>query len=335
MNDQKLKIRIQLAQEPKSIDELYPETEKQEEPDKPPFDRQKILLALLALLFIGFIIGRISYFIFFGNDKEQPLTEIDPVITTQEKIAPPVDIPLDKSTILEEDEETVDLSLSTNEILVGPTPAEKPNKTDLTSEPEVNHTADLAEKSDEFTIVPPAGIQLINKPTISEAEEEAVDLSLSANEILIDPAPTEKPTKTDLTADLAEKPDESTIAETNALASNMLEDQPQIIRAQLTSAIQKLEPIDQIDHVRLDQGNTEQIFFFMQLRNLMGQRVSVHWHYQDRVVAKVPLVIGSRNWRTYASKLLNKTGLGAWQVTLHDQTGKLLSQRSFTVGERP
>jgi cytoskeletal protein RodZ len=342
MNDQKLKIRIQLAQEPKSIDELYPETEKQEEPDKPPFDRQKILLALLVLLFIGFIIGLISYFIFFGNDKEQPLTEIDPVITTQEKKAPSVDIPLDKSTISEADEETVDLSLSTNEILVGPIPAEKPNKTDLTSEPEVNHTADLAEKPDEYTIAPPAGIQL-NKPTISEAKEEAVDLSLSANEILIDPAPTEKPTKTDLTsdpevnhtADLAEKPNESTIAETNALASNMLEDQPQIIRAQLTSAIQQLEPIDQIDHVRLDQGNTEQIFFFMQLRNLMGQRVSVHWHYQDRVVAKVPLVIGSGNWRTYASKLLNKTGLGAWQVTLHDQTGKLLSQRSFTVGDRP
>ena len=160
---------------------------------------------------------------------------------------------------------------------------------------------------------------------------------------MIDPTPAEKPTKTDLTsapdatntANLAEKPDESTKTATNALTSNTLEDQPQVIRAQLTSAIHQREPTDKIDHVRLDQGNTEQIFFFMQLRNLMGQRVSVHWHHQDKLVAKVPLMIGSRNWRTYASKLLNKTGLGAWHVTLYDQSGKLLSQRSFTVGDRP
>jgi len=280
MNDQKLKIRIQLAQQPKSIDELYPETEKQEEPDKepdkPPFDRQKILLALLALVLTGFIIGLISYFIFFWNGKEQPLTETDPVITTQENIAPPVDIQLENPTISEVNEETVDLSLSANGILVDPTPTEKPNKTDLTSEPDAINTANLAEK-----------------------------------------------------------PDESTIAETNLLTNNTLEDQPHVIRAQLTSAIQQLEPTDKVDHVWLNQGNTEQIFFFMQLRNLMGQRVSVHWHYQDSVVAKVPLMIGSRNWRTYASKLLNKTGLGAWHVTLHDQSGKLLSQRSFTVSDRP
>lgn len=276
MNDQKLKIRIQLAQQTKSIDELYPETEKQEEPDKPPFDRQKLLLALLALLLTGFIIGLISYFIFFWNGKEQPLTEIDPVITTQENEAPPVDIPLDKPTISEVDEETVDLSLSANEIFVDPAPTEKPNKTELTSESGAPYTENLAEKSDE-----------------------------------------------------------SAIAETDPLTSSALKDQPQVIRAQLTSAIHQREPTDKIDHVRLDQGNTEQIFFFIQLRNLMGQRVNVQWHYQDRVIAKVPLTIGSRNWRTYASKLLNKTGLGAWQVTLHDQSGKLLSQRSFTVGDHP
>lgn len=310
MNDQKLKIRIQLAQQTKPIDELYPETENQEEPDKPPFDRQKILLALSALLLTGFIIGLISYFIFYWNGTEQPKTEADPVITTQENIAPPVDAQLDK-----------------------------PTKFDLTSEPDITNTANLALNPDESTIAPPVDIQH-DKPTVSKADDETVNLSLSANEIYVDPVPAEKPTKTDLTsvadatntANLTEKPDEEAA---NALTNNTLEDQPQVIRAQLTSAIHQREPTDRIDYVQLDQGNTDQIFFFMQLRNLMGQRVSVHWHHQDKVVAKVPLMIGSRNWRTYASKLLNKTGLGAWHVTLYDQSGKLLSQRSFTVGDRP
>lgn len=275
MNDQKLKIRIQLAQQPQSIDELHPETEKQDDDghDKPPFDWRKVILALLL---ICFIIALIGYVIFNWNGEEQPLAEIDPVVTTHENSAPPAEVSFDRPTIVETDNRTTDSSLSVNEIMVDSTPAENPAKNDIT-------------------------------PALDAVE----------------------------TTDSTEKIDESTPTPSSTLISNTLEDQPQVIRAQLTSAIDQREPVDIIDHVWLDKETTGKIFFFVQLRDLMGQRVSIHWHYQDRVVAKVPLMIGSQNWRTYASKLLNKTGLGAWQVTLHDQSGKLLSRRNFTVGDRP
>ena len=276
MNDQKLKIRIQLAQQPQSMDELYPEAEKQDndEYDKPPFDRQKILLALLlACCIIAFI----SYIIFYWNGEEQPLTEIDPVVISHENSASAVDTPADKSTMAETEKKSIDSSLSINNILIDDsTPTENPNKIDSTT-------------------------------------------ALNAIE----------------TTNSTEQVDESTLTPSKTLISNTLEDQPQVVRAQLTSAIDQREPVDIIDHVWLDQGATGKIFFFVQLRDLVGQRVSIHWHYQDKVVAKVPLMIGSQDWRTYASKLLNKTGLGAWQVTLHDQSGKLLSRRNFTVGDRP
>lgn len=275
MNDQKLKIRIQLAQQPQPIDELYPETEKKDEPDKPPFDREKILLALLALLLTGFVVGLISYFIFYWNDKQPPLAEIGSVITTHANSTPSIDMPLNKPTIVEADKKTIDLSLSVHETLVDPTPIEIPKENDVILESDATETTKSAEKLDESNLTP-----------------------------------------------------------ANSLISNTLEDKPQVIRAQLTSAIHQREPVDIIDHVWLDQDTTGQIFFFVQLHDLMGQRVSIHWHYQDKVIAKVPLMIGSQNWRTYASKLLNKTRLGAWHVTLHDQSGKLLSQRSFTVGDR-
>jgi hypothetical protein len=276
MNDQKLKIRIQLAQQPQSMDELYPETEKQDndEHDKPPFDRQKVLLALLlACCTIAFF----SYVMFYWDGEERPSTEIDSIFTSYENSAPAVDMPVDKPTIVETDKKTINTSLSINKILIDDSiPTENPSEVDATT-------------------------------------------ALNATE----------------TTNSTEQVDESTLTPSKTLISNTLEDQPQVVRAQLTSAIDQREPVDIIDHVWLDQGATGKIFFFVQLRDLMGQRVSIHWHYQDNVVAKVPLMIGSQDWRTYASKLLNKTGLGTWQVTLHDQSGKLLSRRHFTVGDRP
>lgn len=275
MNDQKLKIRIQLAQQPQSIDELYTDAAKQDddEHDKPPFDRQKILLALLLACCI---IALISYVSYYWNDEDRSSAAINPVVTSHEKSATAVDTPLDRPIIIETSKKTIDSSLSINKVLIDSTSTENPDKNETT-------------------------------PALDVAE----------------------------TTNATEQIDESTLSPSNTLISNTLEDQPQVIRAQLTSAIDQREPVDIIDHVWLDQDTTGKIFFFVQLRDLMGQRVSINWHYQDKVVAKVPLMIGSQNWRTYASKILNKTGLGAWQVTLHDQSGKLLSRRSFTVGDRP
>lgn len=275
MNDQKLKIRIQLAQQPQTIEELYPEAEKQNDDghDKPPFDWRKIILALLLACFIIALIG---YVIFNWNGEEQPLAEIDPVVTTHENNAPLAEVSFDRPIIVETDKSTTDSSLAINEILVDSAPVDNLEKSDITPVPDTTETTNSTEQIDKSTLTP-----------------------------------------------------------SNTLISNTLEDQPQVVRAQLTSAIDQREPVDIIDHVWLDHNTIGKIFFFVQLRDLMGQRVSIHWRHQDRVVAKVPLMIGSQDWRTYASKLLNKTGIGTWQVTLHDQSGKLLSRRSFTVGDRP
>ncbi len=274
MNDQKLKIRVQFAQQTHPNDELSPSQKEQNENIKPSFDWRKISVALIL---ISLIIGFISYLIYFYSDdrEQQSSTELYPVIATQENPASPVEIPFDHVDIEEVEAKTVDLSLSAGEKIVVSEPTEIPKKSKATSE---------------------------------------------ENATIINPS---------------KKSDESVLSASDSLISNTLEDQPQVIRAQLTSDIHQREPIDIIDHVWLDKDSTGQIFFFMQLRDLMGQRVNVRWHFQDQEIASVPLLIGSQNWRTYASKLLNKTKLGAWRVTLHDESGKLLSQRNFTVGKRP
>lgn len=113
-------------------------------------------------------------------------------------------------------------------------------------------------------------------------------------------------------------------------------DQPQVIQAQLTSAIEQREPVDKIDHVELKQGNSERIHFFMRFRDLAEQQVSVRWYYQDKEITKINLNIGNNEqWRTHANKLLSKTRLGSWHVELRDASGILLAQRNFTVSNNP
>ena len=107
-----------------------------------------------------------------------------------------------------------------------------------------------------------------------------------------------------------------------------------VVRAQLTSAINEREPIDTLNEVWLDNGVSKRIFFFIQLHNQGGRQVSVHWYYGAEEVAMVNLNIGNQNWRTNSSKLLSNHQLGKWHVTLVDQNGRLLAQKDFVVNER-
>lgn len=112
-------------------------------------------------------------------------------------------------------------------------------------------------------------------------------------------------------------------------------DRSHVIKAQLTSAIQQQEPIDNIDHVWLAQGTSQPIYFFLHLGGLKGKKASINWFYQDKEVAKIPLVIEDDNWRTHSNKILNKTQVGQWRVEVQDQSGNSLAGRTFTVNHRP
>ncbi|MDP1558335.1 MAG: DUF2914 domain-containing protein [Nitrosomonas sp.] len=151
------------------------------------------------------------------------------------------------------------------------------------------------------------------------AAEPATEIGISSG---TDPA---------VAADALVVADETTVS----TIASVVKDQPQVVRAQLSHAIQRREPVDRVDHIALNRGTSEFIYFFMHLRGLEGRKVTVHWYYQDKEVSKIELIIGHQNWRTNASKRLTQKRLGAWHVELQDDSGKLLAQRNFTVSNRP
>lgn len=170
--------------------------------------------------------------------------------------------------------------------------------------------------------------KVLNTATTQSIESEPLDTPLIADEQNISEAP-------EPIIEVIESI-EPNLTELAPLITTNPDDQHPVIQAQLTSAIHQKEPVDEIDHIALNQGASVRIHFFMRLRDLAGQNVSVRWFYQNNEVAALNLPIGNNEqWRTHANKLLSKTRLGQWHVELHDASGNLLAQRNFTVSNKP
>ncbi|SFP53432.1 Protein of unknown function [Nitrosomonas cryotolerans] len=177
-----------------------------------------------------------------------------------------------------------------------------------------------------------------NKASAGDEANFYIDRSISARNSVLAPESLEEvifDTKIKTESDIVIATDNTAISDeiTTAAVDSISADRPEVIRAQLTSAIQKREPVDMIKHISLNQKINKRIYFFIQLYGLNGEQVNVRWYYQDRKVAEVALKVGGQQWRTYASKLVSKTRRGQWRVMLHNQSGELLSQRSFIVSK--
>ncbi|SFE48798.1 DUF2914 domain-containing protein [Nitrosomonas sp. Nm166] len=108
-------------------------------------------------------------------------------------------------------------------------------------------------------------------------------------------------------------------------------DHSQVLRAQLSQAIEAHESVDAIDAIQLHQGESKPIYFYLHLKNLQGKKVSVAWYRNNILDSQLSLEIHNDNWRTYSSKQLDFQRLGIWRVELLDESGTQLAARNFTV----
>jgi len=111
-------------------------------------------------------------------------------------------------------------------------------------------------------------------------------------------------------------------------AASIIENE-HVARAQLTSAIVRREPIDNITLLSL--ANNKQIFYFTQINQLKDKVISHRWRLNGKVMAQVSLSIGGDKWRTYSSKTFNNSMLGRWEVAVLDENENVLSVTEFDV----
>lgn len=108
-------------------------------------------------------------------------------------------------------------------------------------------------------------------------------------------------------------------------------DSPYVLRAQLSRGVKAHEPVDSIESVSLQYGESTPVYFYMHLRNLRGKNIRIDWYHNNKLDSHLLLHVHKDNWRTQASKQLDHRRLGAWRVELLDEAGNRLATRHFTV----
>lgn len=106
---------------------------------------------------------------------------------------------------------------------------------------------------------------------------------------------------------------------------------PGLVTAQLTSSIQNRQPVDHINQISLGGKSSRPVFLFLHLNKLKGEKIDIDWYYRNQHIAKISLLVGNNDWRTYSSKVLNQNRLGPWRVTASNQAGNLLAEFKFQV----
>ncbi len=124
------------------------------------------------------------------------------------------------------------------------------------------------------------------------------------------------------TASQSPPPQSSTAASSNT---------SHVYRAQLTHAIESREPIDDIEQLELQPGESKPVYFYLHLKGLQKKIVRVLWFHDNKLDSRLTLQIHGDDWRTNASKQLDQQRTGAWRVELQDESGIPMAIRNFAV----
>lgn len=96
----------------------------------------------------------------------------------------------------------------------------------------------------------------------------------------------------------------------------------------LTSGVADREPVDKVTAFKAEDGKA---FVFARIKNTdEPTNVNFVWYLDNVERARVAMKVGkSGRWRTWSS---SNIGVGNWRVDVVDQSGNVLAQKTFTVG---
>jgi len=283
MNDNKLKIRIQIQQQPpQTIEQLYPDLAEPEIIYEQTYDWGKIAIAAIGL-FCAVVL--ISYLLF--SSSEEPVATA--VLPSENHLTPSENTPAAQD--------------------IGQSDAAPSNNASITefNQSQPDHPITQSPANTTYTKGNTVEAPPLNIPAAKPKS------GMSSNKPII--MPRKKP-----------QPPGKVISRTSS-------DRPEILRAQLSHAIKAREPVDIVESVQLQPGESKPIFFYVHLRDLQDQKVTIQWYHGNKLDSQLPVRIGGNNWRTHASKQLDHERLGEWRVEVVDHSGNLLAARHFDVSQ--
>lgn len=103
-----------------------------------------------------------------------------------------------------------------------------------------------------------------------------------------------------------------------------------VAESAIATAVADRQPVDNVTSVPADVGR---VYCWTRLVGAEGDVEVVHvWYRSDMEMARVPLRVGSSNWRTWSSKNIEPSWTGQWRVDVEAPDGTVLESMSFSVG---
>jgi len=108
--------------------------------------------------------------------------------------------------------------------------------------------------------------------------------------------------------------------------STVAQESGSVAKSVFTTGIVDREPVNDLDSVSTD---IKQIYFFTDIRNMSGNRVTHRWLHGGETRAEVSFNVGGPRWRVHSSKNLAPERVGDWTVEVVDSLGSVIHKDSF------
>jgi len=97
----------------------------------------------------------------------------------------------------------------------------------------------------------------------------------------------------------------------------------------ITTAVVERTPVDAIQSYPVSIG---ELYCFTRVAGaLQGESLTHIWLYEGREMARIDLLVGAGNWRTWSLKTFIPEWKGSWRVDIFDGAGKKLMSIPFTL----
>ncbi|MPW31331.1 DUF2914 domain-containing protein [Agarivorans sp. B2Z047] len=302
---------------------------------KPPFDLRKVFAALIVLALVIFALLHLMW-----PANAEPTAESNAFTNQQasqvENNSDKAELPaLEASTEQPQTEQFEEIAAESSSIVATEVQQLQPSTTEqAVNEPlaavkkNTSETNQAKPETDTAQAKQQTNDLANTTPSTSEQAElasEQISIPAAQANVTVEPIASKVETATNEEAIAAENVDRElthSSEQTNKASS-------QVARAQLSSAISQREPVDNLTRVELSQ--IQQVYLFMELREMQGQSIQINWYRQQQLQASVELDIGGPRWRTNASKRFDLNSRGDWQVAIYNQQQVRIFEQNFTV----
>ena len=103
-----------------------------------------------------------------------------------------------------------------------------------------------------------------------------------------------------------------------------------VARSIFTTLIDNREPVDKVKQV---PQQTNDVFYFTELRDMEGQMAKHRWEFKGKVIAEVNFKVRGPRWRVWSKKSFIPGWSGDWKVSVVNGADEIISEEVIAFTE--